>query len=357
MKKATSTDVARLAGVSQTTVSLVLGGHMNISVSEETRERVMKAAKELDYHPPVHRNRQTALKGKRMLLLLVPTLTNHYYTELARMVEDYAETENLQVVICNTFRRPELEKKYLETFADDLAAGIIYTFLPSFPSQVETLARRLPTVIIGEKRSNLRICSIELSNETAGAVLAEHLYAMGHRKMVFISTPFNQLTLARGQRLEGIQRQMEQYGLNNALEVLAAESSKEADRQDDMPYEYSVGRQLTAELLSRGTDATALIGVNDMTALGILDELHSRGLRVPEDYSVCGFDNIFPSRLDSLGLTTIDHQMRVRCREAVNMILAQLDGSQAAALHKIEYAPQLIVRRSTGPVRSAEEVP
>ena len=349
--KATSTDVARLAGVSQTTVSLVLGGHMNISVSDETRERVLNAARELDYRPPARRKKRTAPGGKRMLLLLVPTLTNHYYTDLARMVEDYAETKNFQVVICNTFRRPELEKQYLETFADGLAGGVIYTFLPGFPAQAEMMSRRVPTVIIGEKRSNLRICSIELSNRAAGAMLAEHLYSLGHRRMVFISTPFNQLTLARGQRLDGIRQQLEQYGLENALEVLAAESAREADRQDDMPYEYSVGRGLTAELLNRGTDATALIGVNDMTAFGILDELHARGLRVPEDYSVCGFDNIFSSRLESLGLTTIDHLMRARCTEAVNMILAQWNGNPDPAPHKIEFAPQLVVRRTTGPAR------
>ncbi len=354
MKKATSTDVARLAGVSQTTVSLVLGGQMNISVSEETRERVMKAASDLDYRPPQRKRKAGAQGGKRMLLLMVPTLTNNYYTDLARMVEDYAGSRDFQVVICNTFRRPELEKQYLETFADSLAAGIIYTFLPGFPDRAEVLSRRIPTVIIGEKQSSLRICSIELSNETAGAMLAEHLYALGHRRMVFISTPFNQVTLARGQRLEGIRRQLEGYGLRDALEVLAAERSKEEDRQGEMPYEYTVGRQMTAALLGRGTDATALIGVNDMTAFGILDELHARGLRVPEDYSVCGFDNIFTARLETLGLTTIDHQMPVRCREAVNMILAQLDGGQAPQLHKIEYSPLLVARRTTGPVRTGE---
>lgn len=354
MKKATSMDVARLAGVSQTTVSLVLSGSTQISVSEETRKKVLKAAEELSYQPPVRKKKAARPEGRRMLLLLVPTLTNHYYTDLARMVEDYAEAKNFQVVICNTFRRPDLEKQYLETFADHLAAGIIYTFLPSFPTQIEMISRRVPAVIIGEKNSSLRICSIELSNEVAGAMLAEHLYALGHRKMVFISTPFNQLTLARGQRLDGIRRQLCRYGLSNALAVLAAEKSKETDRQEDIPYEYTVGRQMTAQLLAQGTDATALIGVNDMTAFGILDELCARHLQVPGDFSVCGFDNVFSSRLEAVGLTTIDHQMRVRCREAVNMILAQWNGNQTFQLHKIEYAPQLVVRSSTGPVPARE---
>ncbi len=355
MKKVTSTDVARLAGVSQTTVSLVLSGHADISVSEETRERVLKAAGELEYHPPVRRKKQTGRAGKGMILLMVPTLTNHYYTDLARMVEDYAGSRNFQVIICNTFRRPELEKQYLDSFADGLAGGVIYTFLPGFPDRAELLSRRVPTVIIGEKQSDLRLFSIELSNETAGSMLAEHLYSLGHRKMVFISTPFNQLTLARGQRLEGIRRLLRQHGLENGLEVLAAERSKEGDRQDEMPYEYTVGRQMTAGLMDRGTDATALIGVNDMTALGILDEIHARGLRVPGDFSVCGFDNIFSSRLESIALTTIDHQMRIRCREAVNVILAQLNGGREPEMHKIEYSPQLIVRRTTGPARKGKE--
>ncbi|MBR6185562.1 MAG: LacI family DNA-binding transcriptional regulator [Clostridia bacterium] len=351
MKKATSLDVARLAGVSQTTVSLVLSGSMKISVSEETRERVAQAARELDYQLPARTKARARQAEKRMLLLLVPTLTNQYYTDLARMVEDYAEKNNFQVVICNTYRRTEMEKQYLETFADSLAGGIIYTFLPSFPTQAELLSRRVPTVIIGEKESSLRVCSIELNNEVAGTLIAEHLYLMGHRKMVFISTPFNHLTLARGQRLNGIRRQLAQYGLENSLEVIAAEGPGEADQKDDMPYEYSVGRKLTGELMDRGTDATALIGVNDMTAFGILDELRARGLRVPQDYSVCGFDNVFSARLSSLGLTTIDHQMRLRCQEAVNMILAQWNGSSAPLLHKIEYAPLLVARSSTGPAR------
>ena len=218
------------------------------------------------------------------------------------------------------------------------------------PDKVELLSRRVPTVLIGEKQSGLGICSIELSNILAGSMLARHLISLGHRKMVFISTPPGQLTLARGQRLDGIRQQLEETGLKDSLEVLAAEPSRETDRQEDMPYEYSVGRQLTAGLLDRGTDATALIGVNDMTALGILDELHARGLRAPENYSVCGFDNIFPSRLEALGLTTIDHRMSLRCREAVNMILAQRSGNPLPAPHKIEYAPQLVIRRTTGPV-------
>ena len=174
---------------------------------------------------------------------------------------------------------------------------------------------------------------------------------MGHRKLVFISTPFNQLTLAREQRLEGIRKQLELHGVTDGLEVLVADRQAEADSQDDgLPYEYSVGRQLTAELIRRESMATALIGVNDMTALGILSELAAQGLRVPRDFSVCGFDNIFSSSITTPGLTTIDHHLRTRCQAAVDMVITQSTPSRIPTpfVNKIEYTPQLIVRSSTG---------
>lgn len=193
-------------------------------------------------------------------------------------------------------------------------------------------------------------------------MLAEHLYQLGHRKLAFISTPFNQLTLAREQRLEGIRKQLELHGVTDGLEVLVADRQAEADSQDDgLPYEYSVGRQLTAELIRRESMATALIGVNDMTALGILSELAAQGLRVPRDFSVCGFDNIFSSSITTPGLTTIDHHLRTRCQAAVDMVITQSTPSRIPTpfVNKIEYTPQLIVRSSTGQSpthRSSEKI-
>ena len=347
MKKATSQDVAELAGVSQATVSLILNNSDKITFSNETKERVLAAAQKLNYRLP-QRKKQREKKASNMLLVLTPTLTNQYYAELIQAIEDYADTLDYRVIVCNTFRKPDLEKFYLDTFVGAHVDGIIYTFLPSFPRLVEQISSSTPTVIIGEKLDDLSICSIELSNVNAGAMLAEHLYQLGHRKLVFISTPFNQLTLAREQRLEGIRKQLELHGVTDGLE-------------DGLPYEYSVGRQLTAELIRRESMATALIGVNDMTALGILSELAAQGLRVPRDFSVCGFDNIFSSSITTPGLTTIDHHLRTRCQAAVDMVITQSTPSRIPTpfVNKIEYTPQLIVRSSTGQSpthRSSEKI-
>mgnify|MGYP005767887951 CR=1 FL=1 len=352
MKKATSQDVARLAGVSQATVSLILNNSDKITFSSETKERVFAAAQELNYELP-RRKKQPNKKDNRMLLVLTPTLTNPYYSELIQAVEDYADSLGYRVIVCNTFRKSDLEKYYLDTFLGSHVDGLIYTFLPSFPHLIEQVSSTTPVVIIGEKEEDLAICSIELSNVNAGAMLAEHLYQLGHRKLAFLSTPFNQFTLARGQRLEGIRRQLESHGLTDGLKAIVEDPRAETDMQDGgLPYEYIVGRRLAAEFLRRKEDATALIGVNDMTALGILNELQAQGFHIPRDYSVCGFDNIFASSVTTPTLTTIDHHLYTRCRSAVDMILSQNEkraSAQPAMVNKIEYTPQLIVRGSTGP--------
>lgn len=350
MKKATSQDVANLAGVSQTTVSAVLNDSGRIAVSPETRDRVLRAAKQLDYRLPPRKKSGEKRAKTHVLLALTPTLTNPYYTEIIRVIEDYADTLQYRVIVCNTFRKPEQEKYYLENYAGK-ADGVIYTFLPSSPDLVQRFLSVTPSVIIGEKTDDMAICSIELSNIHAGVMLAEHLYSLGHRKFVFVSTPFNRLTLAREQRLQGIRRQLEYHGLKGSLIVAVSDALAEAETwEDEMPYEYTVGKKLTAELMKNQCDATAFIGVNDMTALGVLDELTERGIRVPQDISVCGFDNIFSARVTTPPLTTIDHHLKARCQAAVDLLISGTLPAQVEVpfVNKIEYTPQLIVRGSTG---------
>ena len=129
MKKATSQDVAELAGVSQATVSLILNNSDKITFSNETKERVLAAAQKLNYRLP-QRKKQREKKASNMLLVLTPTLTNQYYAELIQAIEDYADTLDYRVIVCNTFRKPDLEKFYLDTFVGAHVDGIIYTFLP-----------------------------------------------------------------------------------------------------------------------------------------------------------------------------------------------------------------------------------
>ena len=359
MKKATSSDVAKLAGVSQAAVSLILNGNEKISFSNETRERVFKAAQQLGYTLPSRKKKKSS---ERVLLIFTPRLTNTYYTDLIQYVEEYVRPMGYYVHVCNTFRKPELEQYYLENLVTSHVVGIIYTFLPSFPTLLEQIMQTVPAVIIGEKQEGLAMCSVGLNNVNAGAMMAAHLYELGHRKIAFLSTPLNRLTMARAQRLEGVRQQMVNYGLQDNLEILISDQPElEFDSPDDTPYEYVLGRRLAADFLKDNRGATALIGVNDMIALGIIAELTAAGYRIPQDYSVCGFDNIFAARLSMPGLTTIDHRLRARCHAAADMLLNGMSAarknpgfSDMHLVDRIEYTPYLSVRQSTGPCKTSE---
>ena len=353
MKKITSTDVARLAGVSQATVSMVLNNKVGPSFSEETRSRVLDAARHLGYSLPAQHLPST---DKSLIAVFIPTLSNPYYVQLTSAIEQYALEQGYKILLCNTSRNKEYESYYLDYFSKSKVAGIIFTFVPSYPQLVEQISLTLPIVLIGEKTETMTIPSIELNNVTAGFIIGEYLLSLNHRHFAFFSTPFDNVSLARRQRLEGLTQALKAAGLENQLSIYAEESLTEFEYHTN-PYEYENGYILTEQLFERSDPATALIGVNDMTALGIIGRLLEKGFRVPEDYSVCGFDNIFVSNISVPAITTIDHHLHLRGQAAVDMILSKTQsaagkkeaGRIAPQVNKIEYDPQLRIRSSTGP--------
>lgn len=357
MKKVTSSDVARVAGVSQAAVSLILNGNEKISFSQETKDRVHAVARELGYSLPQRKKRDKTIPS--MLLVFTPTMENPYYPELVQHIEEYAHSRGCYVMLCNTFRSVEMERYYLEHQVNERVAGIIYSFLPSIPELVEQISATIPTVILGEKQEHLAICSVCLNNIDAGALLTEHLHQLGHRHIAFFTTPLNRFTMARSQRLEGIRRQMTLHGIEENLELLISDLQEQDLRNSSGSYEFSIGQALAKQFLAGSYKATALIAVNDMTALGIMTTLSEAGIRVPEDLSVCSFDNIFPARICSPGLTTIEHHLRLLCHAAVDMLVNQDspsriipgDETQHMLVKKVEYSPRLIIRGSTGPVK------
>lgn len=353
MKKVTSTDVARLAGVSQATVSMVLNNKIGPSFSEETKNRVLDAARQLGYTLPAQ---NVTVPDKNLIAVFIPTLTNPYYTQLTSFIEKYALAQGYKILLCNTSRNKEFESYYLDYFSKTKVAGIIFTFVPSYPLLAEQLALSLPIVLIGEKTDDMTIPSIELNNVKAGYIIGEHLLALNHRHFAFFSTPFNNVSLARTQRLEGLRQALKENGLEDNLHIYSGDHLMESDHSST-PYEYEIGYTLTRQFLKDSSPATALIGVNDMTALGIIGCLSEQGHKVPEDYSVCGFDNIFVSNVSIPSITTIDHHLHLRSEAAVDMILSKQPSYTKGGhlnhinpqVNKIEYAPQLLPRSSTGP--------
>ena len=226
-KKVTSSDVARLAGVSQTTVSLVLTGNNSVNISSATRERVLSAAHNLGYEP---RKKQTAPAiHSHTIGILIPTLSNPYYTTLIHMIEHFANQKGYRVLLGNTSRDKDSEQFYLKLFADNHVSGIIYTFLPSNPILADQVSESMPVVLIGEKQDDSHILSIGLSNVKAGLMIGRHLIENGHRNIAFVTTPLENVTLSRRQRLEGLQQAMEEASLPSENITVIAHLCPETD--------------------------------------------------------------------------------------------------------------------------------
>jgi LacI family transcriptional regulator len=349
-KKPTSRDVAALAGVSQSAVSFILNNKERTSFNEETKRKVFQAAKELGYQIP---KRKETLSKQRLILVLVPTFENQYYAELGHTLENLADKMGMKAMVCCTSRKPSQEEYFLDFFISLGIDAVIYAFLPSFPERVRMIDKEIPVVLIGEKTEDFSISSIELSNVKGASIMGEHLYELGHRRFAFITTNINRISLSRRQRLEGIMQMAARCGIEeDAIEVISpSENVEETETYNHLqPYEYAIGKSLAKKSLQSGTRATAFIGVNDMVALGVCHALAEEGIKVPEDCSVCGFDNIFLSSV--AGITTIDHNFSLRCRAALDLVMSRLDsgafGSFAYA-SKIEFSSNLVKRGSTGP--------
>lgn len=348
MKKITSRDVAKLAGVSQSTVSFVLNNSTKVKLADETRERVIAAAKQLNYVPNVFaRGLKTNIS--KMIGLMVPNITNPFYPLLVQSIEEYAATKGYNILLCDTHRKTENEIFYLNLLAQKSVDGIIYLFAPSIPEELRDLSNRLPIVIIGDRDDNKELDTISLNSFKAGQFVARHLIELGHEHIAFISGSLTSTSLSKKKRLDGILHEMKKHNLDKFL--ITKEDGNEREIYDST-YEIEIGTSLTEELF-KTNKVTAIIGANDMTAFGAMTAIQKLGLKIPDDISICGFDNIFLSKMVVPNLTTIDHYIPQRARLAMDVLLDKLASTHndPHQICKIEYEPLLIVRDSTGPAK------
>jgi LacI family transcriptional regulator len=344
MKKATSMDVARLAEVSQSTVSFVLNNRKDISISDNTRKKVLAAAEKLNYIP---NSFAAGLRTNRSKLigLLMPTITNPYFPLLTQFIEEYATAKGYNILLCNTYRKPDNEKACLNLLAEKSVDGILYLFTPTFTEYINEASKSTPIVMIGEKMNDLDIHTIGLDSIAAGEMIAQHLISKGHKHFAFISTPMNEISVARIRRYQGVKAKLEEHGL---AENLILETSEYEYESTDSTYEIEIGFNIAKKILENKNDTTAFIGVNDMVAFGIMNYANIYRIKVPDDISICGFDNIYLSRVLQPGITTIDHLLKQRARLAMDMLLDLIDSKDINKhVTKLVLEPDLIIRGST----------
>ena len=344
-KRPTTTDIARLAGVSQSTVSMILSGRPSVSFSPETIQRVCSAAEQLGYRP--RKRNGGGPSDPPLVAVVTPTPGNPYYSTLIQALENQASSNGYNLLTCNTYYDADTEGRYLDLLASSIYCGVIFTYMPYNRERVRALSLSFPVVIIGDKADSIDIDTVALNSRTAGELVARHLYELGHRQIAFITTQLDN-NIQRQRRLDGIRPYLEKRGAR----LLVQEASVNLHRRKySLNIEYDVGYKLAAKT-SADPAVTAYIGVNDMVAYGIMDALLAQGRSIPGDCSVCGFDNIFPSCFANISLTTIDSCLTEKGRDAFELLMRKITDrpdTNATSVFQIEYNPKIIIRGSTGP--------
>lgn len=356
----TTRDIAAACGVSQSTVSMILSGKKQVSFSEETRQKVFDTAQALGYEPPVKKSLSEYASCEKAILVMCPAFSSQYYITLLESVAAYGENFGFTTLTAHTRRKREMEIQYLEMAQETRVAGIIFTYPPQSYRMLNELAQKIPVVLISDPNEKLRVNTIELYSQKPGMIVAEHLLSLGHRHIAFLTTPLNEKELPRVKRLEGIQKIYRQHHIDPKQILVKSISPHQLNLFSPSRRYFDTGYFLTMEVLKEDPSVTAFIGTTDMVSMGIMEALSEKGFTVPQDYSVCGFDNNFLSSISRFSLTTVDHSVESKGMDAIDMIRnhgraskrERSNTNSSAPILKMEYEPRLVVRNSTGPVRN-----
>lgn len=327
-------DVAARAGVSVKTVSNVVNGYVH--VSDTTRERVQQVLDELNYRPNLSaRNLRSARTG--LIALAVPELDFPYFAELARHVVRACEERGWTVLIDQTDGVLERERLVMDGIRGHLIDGLIFSPLAS--GRAEMAARRddTPMVLLGERVYDGPADHVAIDNVAAARTAVEHLVGLGRRRIAAIGEQHDATAGTARLRSQGYREALQ----NGSLEPDPALVKSTAS------YHRADGARAMAQLLDHDPGPDAVFCYNDLLALGAMRVLRERGVRVPEDVAVVGFDDIEDGRYSSPSLTTVRPDKRRIANLAVALLAARLDGSEQGAPMELSAPFELAVREST----------
>ncbi|HOL70160.1 MAG TPA: LacI family DNA-binding transcriptional regulator [Bryobacteraceae bacterium] len=328
-------DVAKRAKVSTATVSRVLNDVGLVKSS--TRARVLKAVRELNYHPNLHA--RTLAGGKnRTLGMVVSNLENPFFLDIFRALEAEAHRHKYEVVVANTDYRPQRLLASVHNLMGRRPAGLAMIVSEMEPSLMDELAgANIPVVVYDVGATKPNITNIRVNYGKGMEKMARYLHDLGHRRMAFVGhhTSLGPLSVRKKSFVD-------------MMAALTPEIEFTTMVETDSP---AGGRQAVRRILASGFRPTAVMCVNDYMAIGVLRELRDQGLSVPGDVSVTGFDNISLAEFTIPTLTTA-HIPREKIGKLIFETLVPEQGRGTETSQEILIDPVLMVRESTGPCKA-----
>jgi LacI family transcriptional regulator len=328
-------DVAAQAGVSVGTVSNVL--NRPDIVAETTRIRVQDAIRELGFS----RNesaRQLRAGRSRTIGLVVLDVANPFFTDVARGVEDEASELGLAVILCNTDDNAAKEAQYLDLLEEHRVQGILITPVSASDERLALLQRRgTPVVLVDSQSPTGDQCSVSVNDAYGGELAVAHLLDSGHDRLAFAGGPVSLRQVA--DRREGALRALHRAGRDPAaLRMIVTQA-----------LNVAAGRAAGAQLadLPAASRPTAVFCSNDLLAMGMLQEMTARRIRVPEDLAIVGYDDIDFAAAAAVPLTSVRQPRTLLGRTAARLLLDEALDPATHQHRQVVFEPDLIIRQSS----------
>lgn len=324
------TDVAAKAGVSVTTVSHVLSSRR--PVSQATRNRVLKVIEELDYRP---NELARSMRAQRTftIALIVPDITNPFYTSVARGLQDKVRPASYHCIVASTDGDREVERDILHQLLTRVD-GVALSGSDKSPEDLKpVIDAKLPLVLLGADTPGPGFDVVTNADNDSGALAANYLLERGHRRIAFITAPVDFGAPAR--RVEGYRNALAEAGV-------AADSGLVVSS----PVTREGGARAMAALMDLPERPEAVICVNDVVAIGAIDAAAERGLNVPGDVAIMGFDDIEAASLVTPKLTTMATASREHGQAAGELILERITETEPGEPRRVVFPARLVRRDS-----------
>jgi LacI family transcriptional regulator len=342
----TMRDVANASGFSPATVSIVLNNApLARYIAPATKKKIEDSARKLGYRPNVMarflRSKRTHSVG-----VIFFDVTDPFCTPILRGIENSLFQGSYVPILADAHNQRNRFERYLELLLERHVEALVVVANWLFVD-IHLLAdfskRNIPAATIGWELPGDTVSSVMVDNETGGRLAMEHLHKLGHRKIAYIRGP--KTLIDSGPRWKGIQKFAHTAGL-----LIDSDLTMQLPEAFDPNSGFEGGFRLTEELLQRRKKFTALLAFDDLTAFGAIRALNKAGIRVPEQCSVIGFDDVALSALAAPSLTTVRQPLEVMGNLAVNIIMEGIAASQEKREWKITHqrvAPELMIREST----------
>lgn len=332
-QKLTIRDIAKMARVSHMTVSRALKDDPR--VREETKRRILELVNKLNYRPDA-RARTFVSKKSNLIGLVVSDISNPFYAELARGIEDKAHEQGYNVIFCSTDNKPERMETYVNLMMDAGVDGLIFASSRLHEPVIERLIdEHFSLVLVNRKLKGEGFNYVVLNNVQGAYEITEHLINLGYRKIAIITGTPN---LSTGlDRLKGYQQALRDHGIGFSNNYVI-----------QGPFTRETGYEGTKQLLTMQHRPEAIFGGNDYIAMGVIDAVEELGFHIPEDIALVGFDDTEFASNQRIRLTTVSQRQYEMGNLGVQILIDYIERKETDYIHKVILEPRLIIRESCG---------